>query len=104
MKPTKPISPEEIVNLKTSTIPDFVIAAFNKCIAQNWEGSYSIFTQDEVIAEILSGREPLTRQVIFKKNWLDVELIYMDAGWWVQYDKPGYNETYKATFEFRKTR
>ena len=33
---------------------------------------------------------------------MDIESIYRADGWGVYYDKPGYNETYTATFEFTK--
>lgn len=29
-------------------------------------------------------------------GWLDLEDIYRDEGWTVEYDSPGYNETYEA--------
>ena len=39
---------------------------------------------------------------IFTNNWLDIEPLYEDIGWKVTYDKPGFNETYEATFTFDK--
>lgn len=39
---------------------------------------------------------------VFKKGWLNVEYLFRAAGWEVQYDKPGYNETYEAYFTFSK--
>ncbi len=32
--------------------------------------------------------------------WLNVEELYRAQGWTVTYDKPGYNESYPATFTF----
>ncbi len=39
---------------------------------------------------------------IYERHLLDVEPSYRAEGWEVEYDKPGYNETYEATFTFRK--
>lgn len=101
----KPISPDEVVNLKCNQIPDFVIEAFNKCIAENYLSNRSEFEQNRVIKEILNLTPSdmyVDRDMIFKNKWLDVEDIYRDAGWTVRYDKPGYNESYEASFIFRK--
>lgn len=44
----------------------------------------------------------IDRQEIFDNCWLDVEDIFEEVGWKVVYDKPGYNESYPANFEFTK--
>jgi len=44
----------------------------------------------------------LTRQGMYDKGWMDVEDAYRKAGWDVDFDKPGYNETYEANFTFSK--
>ena len=75
---------------------------FNEFITEKWNGSSSTFKQCDLVKVI---REKLKLKpndhVIFDKHWLDVEDIFRDAGWRVYYDKPGYNETYDATFEFK---
>jgi hypothetical protein len=95
-----PVRPSEVVKLKKESIPDEVIEAFNEMIAAHFLGSYACFRQSEVIALIVA--KGLPRGKIFSSGWLDVEDIYRDAGWEVEYDKPGYNESYPATFTFRK--
>lgn len=101
---TKPIKPDDVEKLKTSTIPAEVFAAFNEAIAKHWNGSSSTFTQDSVMAGVL-GRMPNThRHDVFANNWLDVEDSYRAEGWHVEYDKPGYNESYAATFTFKRGR
>ena len=60
--------------------------------------------QDLFVDEILKcAPEELqvTRSMIFEKHWLDFEDIYRKAGWFVNFDKPAYNETYDAFFEFK---
>ncbi len=99
-----PISPSEVMGQKVNSIPDFVFEAFNKCIAKNWNGRSSIVLQKEVVAEIRSlqsgtefaGLDP------FKEHWLDVESVYENNGWRVEYDKPSYYESYEPSFTFRE--
>jgi hypothetical protein len=39
---------------------------------------------------------------MFNKHWFDIEDIYRKAGWAVEFDKPGYNESYESFFVFKK--
>lgn len=101
----KPITPSEVADQKLKDIPDFVIEIVNKLIASNFSGSRSCFQQEAVVAAILAAQpEGVTRQAIFNNGWLNFEEIYRQAGWTVEYDKPGYNETYAANFTFSKPR
>lgn len=105
-KKSGPISPDEVEQVQ-STIPDEVFEAFNEAIAANWHGHSAMFKQDVVVTAALAKlkqRLPhITRSQIFDKHWLDVEPAYEAKGWHVDYDKPGYNESYHpATFTFRK--
>jgi hypothetical protein len=103
-----PIKPDEVGKQKTARIPEEVFEAFNELIAQHWNGSSATIIQSEVAniaVEKLKVRMPeITRQTLFDENWMDVEESYRMAGWTVEYDKPGYNETYEANFTFRKSR
>ena len=118
----QPVSPQDVVEEKEKWIPDEVISAFNRLISVNFSCGYSSFKQNEVLTEIINNLkksdlecvkkisyeycEPYftleLESLIFKCNWLDVEEIFRKAGWIVEYDKPGYNESYAATFNFRK--
>jgi hypothetical protein len=104
--PVKPIKPSDVVAKKQASVPDFVLEVFNGLIAKNFDGSSARFTQDAAVAAILEATDgdpvPVTRARIFENHWLDVEPIYEKAGWKVEYDKPGYNETYAANWIFRK--
>jgi hypothetical protein len=102
-----PIKPSEIEDRKASTIPSEVFDSFNELIAERWDGRQSKFTQEEVLSLLMSKLQVSTynttsRKDIFTKKWLDVEPLYRQVGWKVDYDKPGYNETYEATFTFQK--
>lgn len=97
-----PVSPEQVVELKKKQIPDGVIEAFNEIIAKNWNGHSSTVLQDEVVEAIIEKVPRATRRKVFDNHWLDVEDIFRSEGWKVEYDKPGYNETYRASFKFTK--
>lgn len=97
----KPISPHEVVGKKKSLLPDEVLDAFNELIAEHFSGRSSKFEQSKVIDRILEKfHHKLEKDELFKNHWLDVEDVYRESGWIVEYDKPGYNESYAATFKF----
>lgn len=98
----RPIKPEDIAAEKERTFPDAVLKSFNELIVQNWDGSSATIIQDEVVA--LMVKKGLKLEEIFGKGWLDVEGVYRSVGWSVEYDKPGYNEFYPATFMFKRKR
>lgn len=115
------ITPSQVASKKNEIIPSFVIDAFNTLIAANFNHGRSDFSQTELMdliwdkaltsgyvkilegveEEILSAKKKL-KDEIFKKHWLDVEPIYEKAGWKVEYDKPGYNESGDAYFRLKE--
>lgn len=100
----KPISPDEVVGEKRKHIPDFVIQAFNELIAKHFDGRASTFGIKEVEAAVLrlwNGDNPKIREQMYAEHWLDVEDIFREQGWSVEFDKPGYNESGESTFTFR---
>lgn len=98
----QPITPGEVGRQRTQDLPDEVFEVFNSLIAQNFDGgSAKVMQEDAVDALVDKG---FTEEEIFEKDLLDVELAYRAAGWKVEYDKPGYNETYDAFFTFRARR
>ena len=95
-----PITPDEVASAKRSHIPALVFDAFNGEIAAKFTAGKATVKQDDIVKILINcGME---RQEIFDKGYLNVEEVYRDAGWKVTYDKPGYNESYPATFEFKK--
>lgn len=101
---SKPISPDQIGEAKRLHFPPAVFDAVNGLIAENFTGGRANFTQDEVVQRILQLDSTMTRQKVFDNGYLNFEEAYRDAGWSVDYDKPGYNESYNANFTFRKKR
>lgn len=98
----KPISPDEVGQQKTTQIPGEVFAAFNEVIAKHWSEGVSEFTQDEVLANIVARMPSTQRHEVLTNRWLDVEDSYRAAGWIVDYEKPGYNESGSARFTFKR--
>ncbi len=102
----EPLSPNDVTIQKQSIIPDVVIECFNELIAQTFSGDRSTFKQDAVadlICEKMLAVQPeFDDRIIYDKHWLDVESIYRAKGWTVEYDKPGFNESYDATFTFKR--
>ena len=99
----KPITPQQALDNIEKEFPAFVFEAVNNCINRNYFGKSSfIIKQDVIVDEILKlAPEGTTKQEIYDKHWLDFEEAYRKAGWVVNYDKPGYAESYDAYFEFK---
>jgi len=105
----QPIKPSEVSKLKQTLLPDYVLEAFNELIAKEWDDRSAIIDQDDIVTLIKQKRATSlnSEQVedqLFDNNWLDVEPIYRLAGWKVEYDKPGYNESGRAYYTFTKRR
>lgn len=98
----KPISPMEATQVARAAIPDEVIAAFNELIVEKLSGKSARITQDEAMDRILTKLPRLNRNDIFEKHYMDVEPLFRNAGWKVEYDSPAYCETYKAYYVFTK--
>lgn len=93
----KPIRPDEV----RKTVPAHVIEAFNDLITRQWDGDEAVIYQDDAVSEIVK-RMCIQRTEVFEMGYLNVEPIYRAAGWDVTYDKPGYSESGRAYFTFRK--
>lgn len=100
---TKPLSPKDVENAKATTgntIPQ-VIEAANELIAQRWNGYESRFFLHE-LAKLARSKLGWDEKKFFEDGDLDIEPIFRKAGWVVDFDRPGYNETYEAFFVFTK--
>lgn len=109
MSKVMPIRPDDVVACRQATIPDFVIEAFNTCIAAAYANGAAVVRLGDVVAAILrsmpSDDSPvMDRARIFRERWLDVEDLYRAQGWVVTFDKPGYNESYPASFTFKRAK
>lgn len=96
-----PIKPSEVVDKKRKQLPDGVFDAFNELIAERWDGRSAVVLVGDAAIRI-AAKLKIERSAVFDRGLLDVDDIYRKAGWRVEYDKPGYCETYEAKFTFRK--
>jgi len=99
----KPLSPASVEKAKAREIPSVVIEIFDGLITENWSDGEAVVGQNEAVKRI-AERLKISRQAVFDRGLLDVMSVYERAGWKVAYDKPGFNETYEATFTFTKGR
>lgn len=97
--PVKPLSPSEVAKAKIDAIPDGVIEAFNELIAKGFDGKTATVRQDAAV-KLICKKMKVRSDKVFENDWLDVEPYFRRVGWTVNYDKPGYNENYEATYEF----
>jgi hypothetical protein len=101
---TKPISPDEAAKIQQSLIPDEIIESFNELIAENYKSTSkeSVVLQKDVLSRIHKKMPNISGGVIFKNNWLNIENLYSNEGWIVQYDRPAYCESYEPYFKFTR--
>lgn len=106
---TKPISPNEVVETKkTIVFPSKVIEAWNFLIAKNYSAGKSVVKQDDAVKTLIEylGLDQKddrgSRNYCYENRYLDIEEVYRNEGWSVEYDKPAYYETYEPTFTFKK--
>ena len=102
----KPISPEKVEQIRIHEMPEAIVQATNELIVRSWNGSSATLKVKEIVDQYfrVSGEEDTakTRKQLFDKHYLDIEPAYREAGWKVEFDKPGYNESYDAYFVFSK--
>jgi hypothetical protein len=71
-----------------------VIESFNELIAKDLYKGEATVKQTEVVDLILKkmgGEDIIKRDKIFKNHWLDIENLYRQSGWNVEYDKADWN-------------
>jgi hypothetical protein len=104
MPTVKPVTPKEAVDRAREDIPNEVVEAFNELIAKDIDtlSGEATVMQDEVLELIRRKLKFKNDEKIFGNKWLDVEPLFRKAGWTVVYDKPGYNESGRAYYTFKK--
>ena len=72
-------------------------------MTENYQEDETIIEQEDVIRKILeySTDDELTRDTIFKKHYLDIENLYRNNGWEVDYRKPAFDERFDPHFIFK---
>jgi hypothetical protein len=76
--PIKPITPDEARKLKRVTIPDFVIAAFNECIAAHLNKDTEAKVLQTEVADMIrkKGGQKYSMEELIAFGWLDIEPLY----------------------------
>ena len=97
---TKPIMPHEVTQESLNRMPDAIIEAWNELIAEKWDG-------DSALIFLYEAKDRLCfvcgyKGIEYSSKYLNIEDIYRDAGWDVEFEKPGYNESGNAYYEFSK--
>lgn len=100
---SKPISPDAIGAEQAVQFPAAVFDAFNAEIASRFSNDRATVLQAAVVTRLVAGGA-FTRKEIFESGYLNIEEAYRAAGWDVEYDKPGYNESGEAKFVFTRAR
>lgn len=102
---TKPLSPKDVESAKAARKGnnEKVIEAANELIAQRWDGYEARFFLHE-LGKLAREKLGWDGKKEFEDGDLDIEPVFRKAGWSVEFDRPGYNETYEAFFVFRKRR
>lgn len=103
----QPITPQEALDLKITTIPDEIIETVNRMLAERMTKNGSVtLMQDDIckqsIALFAERGCGVTNHDIYAGHWLDFEPFYEKAGWKVVYDKPAYCESYEPNFTFSR--
>lgn len=97
----QPIKPNEIPQRQMDAIDDAVVEVWNNLIIKNFRGNQAVVYQDDAIT-VIQNAMGVDRSDVFENGWLEIEPLFRRAGWKVEYDKPGYNESYRASFTFTK--
>jgi hypothetical protein len=105
MGEVKPISPIDAKKDAKSNIPDWVVTGINNAISANYRKAGFSILQSEIVRFILK-ESPNTAKAAWKKKifdngWMDFEPLFENVGWVIKYDKPGFNESYEPSFEFK---
>lgn len=102
----KPITPAQAKNQRRAGIPDFVFDVVNTLLVENLNSTCTgaLLLQKDIAKAIREHPEYQTydepRPDIYKQGWMDFEEHYKQAGWKVDYDRPGYNENYEPKYIF----
>lgn len=82
----KPISPGELYSIVHKRRMDGVIDVVNGLITEAWDGRKAVITTDNM-ATAVASRLKISTQELFDRLLLDIEEIYEEVGWVVNYSR-----------------
>lgn len=97
----RPISPNQLHTIKKKTTREIVYETVNEMLVENaGDRSRIILKLEDILMKLVA--RGLDKYELIDKGFMDFEPAYRKAGWKVDYDEPGWNETYPATYTFSK--
>lgn len=98
------ITPAKALLKRVQMFPDEVIEVWNTLIAEKIAtcaaGSYMVITEPEVLGRLVNATG-LSTQEIHRQGYLNIEPLYIRAGWEVIYDKADFTSSAPNVFKFR---
>lgn len=115
MNEVTPITPDELLEYVRNhpNIPNSIIYTVNELIKKSWDGEKAIVHQDTIFEKLRIPDEWLKerclahkglqeiKKYIYDNKLLNFEPYYRCRGWYVIYDKNGFNENHQPFYEFR---
>lgn len=100
MEEIKPITPEELMKSFDSLIHPSMIKTINLLLSRF--NGYSVrFTEQELIDQFLIFEPSYDRSRIFDERHLEFEGLYIRAGWIVESERPGFDESFEPFYIFK---
>lgn len=90
-----PITPDEAA-MGAGFVPGIVFDVVNGLLSTGLR----TIRQEEIVRRLVA--RGMKRSEAFENGCLDFEDAYRSVGWVVEYDKPGFNETYEPFWTFRR--
>lgn len=101
VEPVEPIRPERLIQPKQALqIPGVVIIAVNKLINENWDGHQAKVWQGDILVQ-LSRLTGIDKETVLRNGWLNIEPLYRNVGYEVNYVAPPMGTKGDAYFEFQ---
>lgn len=100
MKKVKPISPGEAKKRKSFSLHPTIIELVNEHLTKHAGASTITMSQDALVEKFMQRHPHFDREKLFTDKMLDIESTYERSGWIVEYDSPGYNESYRPSWSF----
>lgn len=98
----EPLRPEQIASNMKEYLPEEVIQVFNDLIVEHWDSQQATIQQKDAL-DCICNALTVTSDHVIKKHWLDVETVYKEVGWEVEYHKPAYNDVaFEPYYIFKK--
>lgn len=101
IQPIAPITPRQAFNPMLHEIQPGIVDVVNELLRQKFDGRQALILQEDIVALFNERYPDYERERIFREKQLNIEQLYRDSGWIVEYEKPLYYETFPARFIFK---